>query len=369
MNIKAFDIDRDHLAMKEDLMAIVRDVLSAGEYILGPRVRQLEAAFAAYVGVPHAVGVANGTDAIRIAGLALGLKQGDKFITTPNTYIATVMALTTQGLVPRFCDIEPATYGMDPGSLAEALRREPDIRLCIPVHLYGHACPMDEILGICRDHGVKVLEDACQAHGALYQGRKVGGLGDAAAFSFYPTKNLGGYGDGGIIVTARSDTFAMASRLRIFGQEAKHSHEMEGFNSRLDELQAALIHHKLAYLDAWNERRRTIARWYGEHLAGTPLVLPTEQPWARHVYHLYVVRAPERNPFQAHLAQRGIGTVVNYPTPIHLQGAYRHLGLQEGSFPVAEKAAREVISLPCYPSLNGDEVAFIGEAAKEFFGL
>jgi dTDP-4-amino-4,6-dideoxygalactose transaminase len=369
VKIKPFDIDRDHLAMKEDLMAIVRDVLSSGEYILGPRVRQLEEAFAAYVGVPHAVGVANGTDAIRIAGLALGMKPGNRFITTPNTYIATVMALTTQGLVPRFCDVEPRTCTMDPDSLAEALEKEPDIKLCIPVHLYGHACPMDEILSVCQAHGVKVLEDACQAHGALYKGRRVGALGDAAAFSFYPTKNLGGYGDGGIVVTAHPETFAIASRLRNFGQEAKHSHGMEGFNSRLDELQAALIHHKLPHLDAWNDRRRVIAGWYAEALAGTPLVLPTEEPWAHHVYHLYVVRTPERARLQAHLADRGIGTVINYPTAIHLQGAYRSLGLPEGAFPVAEKAVREVISLPCYPSLTRDEVVFVGEAVKEFFNL
>jgi dTDP-4-amino-4,6-dideoxygalactose transaminase len=367
VNIKAFDIDRDHLAMKEELIGIVRDVLSSGEYILGKRVKQLEEAFAGYVGVHFGVGVGNGTDAIRIAGLSLGLKPGDKFVTTPNTYIATAMALTMQGLVPRFCDIEPQNYNMDPGALSDLLKKEQDIKLCIPIHLYGHPCQMDAILSVCHNYGVKVLEDACQAHGALYKDRKVGSLGDIAAFSFYPTKNLGGYGDGGMIVTNNSEAFAKASRLRNFGQEAKHTHETEGFNSRLDELQAALIHRKLANLDTWNEKRRTIAQWYGEVLCNTPLVLPVEEPWAYHVYHLYVVRTLERSRLQRHLAEQGIGTVINYPTPIHLQGAYRHLGLMEGSFPVAEEMAREVLSLPCYPSLTRDEVSYVDETIREFF--
>ena len=371
MKVNIFDLGRDHREMKDQLVGIFEEVLSGGQFILGKNVGALEKAFASYLGVKHAVGVGNGTDAIRIAGLALGLTRGDKIITTPNTYVATTMALSVEGIEPAFCDIEADTFNMDPDRLEDTLKKEKGIKVCIPVHLYGHPARMDEILKICEAHGVRVLEDAAQAHGALYKGRKVGGLGDAAIFSFYPTKNLGGFGDGGIVVTDSDETYTGALRLRNFGQDetAKHVHVTEGFNSRLDELQAAMINYKLPLLESWNERRRALASVYTRTLTGTPVGLPQEAPWARHVYHIYAIRSEERKELMAYLSSKEITTIINYPTPIHLQQVYARLGYKEGSFPAAEKAAREVITLPMYPSLTEEEVLYVCQAIRDFYGV
>jgi len=367
MNVKIFDLERDHKDIKKDLVQIFENILSRGEYILGREGEAFEHAFAAYIGTRYAIGVGNGTDAIRIGGLACGVTAGDKFITTPNTYIASVMALSVQGLLPELCDIENETYNMDPERLEEVLKKQKGIKLCIPVHLYGHPCRMDEILDVCRKYGVKVLEDACQAHGALYKGKKVGTFGDAAAFSFYPTKNLGCYGDGGMVVTNSPDVYNQALMLRNYGQTAKHVHTIEGFNSRLDELQAAILRFKLKKLDEWNERRRQIARLYTDALKETPLRLPHEESWAHHVYHLFVVRTEKRDTLMKYLNERGVSTLIHYPTPIHLQSAYHHLGYTKGTFPVAEKASGEILSLPMYPSLREEEVLYICEEIRKFY--
>ena len=327
-----------------------------------------EEAFAAYIGVAHAVGVGNGTDAVRIGGLALGLERGDKIITTPHTYVATTMALSAQGIMPVFCDIEAETYNMDPNLLDLALAKHKDVKVCIPVHLYGHSAPMDEILGVCARHGVKVLEDACQAHGAPQKGRKVGGIGDAAAFSFYPTKNLGCFGDGGVVVTDSDETYKKALALRTFGEEGKHVHVMEGFNSRLDSLQAALLMRKLPLLDSWNEKRRSLAEAYREGLKGTPLILPEEAPWTRHVYHLFVVRSERRDALRTYLSEKGVTTLIHYPTAIHLQKVYDHLGYGKGSFPISEKIISEIITLPMYPSLTREEILYTCDVIREFYG-
>ncbi|OPY78525.1 MAG: dTDP-3-amino-3,6-dideoxy-alpha-D-galactopyranose transaminase [Syntrophorhabdus sp. PtaU1.Bin058] len=369
MIVKMFNLEREHEDIKKDLLRIFEDVLSGGEFIQGKEVRALEESFASYIGVKYAIGVGNGTDAIRIGGLALDLKAGDKFVTTPNTYVASAMALSMQGLVPLFCDIELETYNMDPEKLEDLLKRERDIKLCIPVHLYGHPCRMDEIMGICKTYGVKVMEDACQAHGALYKDRKVGGFGDVAAFSFYPTKNLGCYGDGGIVVTDSEEAYRKAIMLRNYGQTDKHVHAIEGFNSRLDEVQAAFLRHKLEYLDQWNEKRRHIAWFYRKELEDTPLVLPAEAPWAHHVYHVYVVRSKKRDDLRQYLSDNGVSTLIHYPTPIHLQGAYGSLGFRKGSFVNAEQAAGEIISLPMYPTLKQDEILHVCGCIREFYGL
>jgi dTDP-4-amino-4,6-dideoxygalactose transaminase len=367
MIIKMFDLERDHKDIKEKLADIFRGVLEGGEYILGKEVKALEEAFAAYTGVKYAVGVNSGTDALKIGGLALGLKPGDKVVTAPNTYIATVMALSVHGVEPLFCDIEPGTYNMDPEKLAAILKKEKGVKLCIPVHLYGHPCAMDEITALCRKWGVKIMEDACQAHGALYKERKAGSFGDASAFSFYPTKNLGCYGDGGILVTDSQEIYERAIMLRSYGQEAKHVHAIEGFNSRLDEVHAAILRFKLESLDYWNKRRRHNAWLYMRELEGIPLLLPLEASWAYHVYHLYVVRTKERDELARFLSEKGVSTLIHYPTPIHLQKAYSRLGYKKGAFPTAEEAAGEILSLPMYPSLKEDEVRYIGEQIREFY--
>ncbi len=369
MRVNIFDLKRDHEEIQGRLVEIFDTVLSQGEYILGKEVKAFEDAFAAYIGVRYAVGVNSGTDAIKIGGLSLGLQVGDRVVTTPNTYVSTAMSLSIHGITPVFCDIELETYNMDPEKLNDLLKKEKGIRVCIPVHLYGHACRIDAILDVCSRFGARVFEDACQAHGARYKDRKVGTFGSASAFSFYPTKNLGCYGDGGIVVTDSEEVYARALMFRAYGQEAKHMHAIEGFNSRLDEVQAAILRYKLEKLDAWNEKRRRIADLYRKELGGTPLILPMEASWAYHVYHLFVVRAEEREALIRHLEGDGISTLIHYPIPIHLQKVYRELGYEKGSFPHAEKAAREIISLPMYPSLKDDEVHYVCESIRKFYGM
>jgi dTDP-4-amino-4,6-dideoxygalactose transaminase len=367
MIVKIFDLRREYETLREDMVRLFEQVHLDGEFILGKHVQAFEEAFANYLGVRYSLGVGSGTDAIRIGGLACGLRKGDKLVTTPNTYIATAMALSMHGVLPVLCDIEPETYNMDPDRLEEVLAREQGVRLCIPVHLYGHAASMDEILELCKRYGASVFEDACQAHGALYKGKKVGTFGKAAAFSFYPTKNLGCQGDGGAIAASDEETYRNAHSLRNYGQTDKHVHVVEGFNSRLDELQAAILSFKLTRLDAWNGQRRELATVYKRELQDTPLILPQEKPWARHVYHLFVVRSKKRDKLQEYLKTKGVSTLIHYPTPIHLQEVYKHLGYKRGDFPHAEQAATEILSLPMYPGLREDEVLYVCETIKAFY--
>jgi dTDP-4-amino-4,6-dideoxygalactose transaminase len=367
MIVKIFDLQREYESLREEFMRAFEQVHLGGEFILGRHVKRFEEAFSNYLGVRYSLGVGSGTDAIRIGGLGCGLEKGDKLVTTPNTYIATTMALSIHGAAPVLCDIDPETYNMDPERLEEVLEREQGVRLCIPVHLYGHAAPMDEILELCKSYGVSVFEDACQAHGALYKGKKVGTFGKAAAFSFYPTKNLGCQGDGGAIATSDEETYGNAHQLRNYGQTDKHVHVVEGFNSRLDELQAAILSFKLTQLDAWNGERRKLATLYKRELQDTPLILPREKPWAYHVYHLFVVRSKERDTLQEYLKTRGVATLIHYPTPIHLQQVYRHLGHKQGDFPHAERAAAEILSLPMYPGLREEEVLYVCDTIKAFY--
>jgi len=367
--VKIFDLEREYDANRESLLKIFDRVGRSGEFIMGKEVKAFEEAFAKYIGVHFAVGVGSGTDAIRLGGLALGLKPGDKIVTTPNTYISTAMGLSVHGVVPVFCDIDPDTFNMDPFSLKEVLKREKGVKVCIPVHLYGQSCEMDEILEVCERYGVKVFEDACQAHGALYKGRKIGTFGSAAAFSFYPTKNLGAYGDGGAVVSADRSIYDEVCKLRIYGQIDKHVHAVEGFNSRLDEVQAAILSHKLAFLDENNEKRRHLADIYRWDLDDeTPVRLPKELPYAHHVYHLFVVRSSERDALASFLKSRKVGTLVHYPTPIHLQEVYQRLGYKKGAFPEAERAASEILSLPIYPTMKDEEAIAVTGAIKAYYG-
>lgn len=367
MNVKIFNLEQDHAEIKKDLVKAFEECLVNGEFILGKEVTAFEAAFAAYMGVKYAVGVGSGTDALRVGGLSLDVKAGDKFVTTPNSYVASAMALSMHGLVPCFCDIELETYNLDPEKLGDLLKKEKDIKLCIPVHLYGQSCRLDEILNVCRKYNVRVMEDACQAHGALYKGKKVGTFGDVSAFSFYPTKNLGCYGDGGIIVTDSETIYKKAIMLRNYGQSDKHVHDIEGFNTRLDELQAKLLSIKLPRLDTWNDMRRRNAELYKKELQGLPIILPDEASWAYHVYHLFVIRSKERAVLRQYLGERGITTLIHYPTPIHLQKVYRSLSLGKGSFPNAESIAGEIISLPMYPTLTEDEIVYVCRCIRDFY--
>ena len=365
--VKIFDLQREYEGLKDELAGAFKRVCKSGEFILGKEVSAFEEAFARYTGVHFAAGLGSGTDALRIGGLALGLKAGDKVVTTPNTYIATVMALSVHGITPVFCDIDPEDMTMDPGSLEEALKANPGVKVCIPVHLYGHTCRMEEIMDVCGRFGVSILEDACQAHGALYKGRKVGTFGAAAAFSFYPTKNLGAYGDAGGLVTADRHVYDEICRLRNYGQTGKHVHTVEGFNSRLDELQAAILSVKLRVLDAANESRRHLADIYRMDLEDDAFVaLPVEQPGRTYIIFTSCAAASGTR-FRSISGRRGVGSLVHCPRPSISRKRTSRLGYQKGAFPQSEKAADEILTLPLYPTLKEDEVVYVCSAIRAFY--
>ena len=381
------DLGAQYLALREEIDAAVLRVLASGRYIGGPEVEGLENDFAAFCGVPHAVAVASGTDALRFALMAAGVAEGgapNEVITSPLTFLATTEAISQVGARPVFVDVDPESLTLDPALIQKALT--PRTKAIVPVHLHGQTADMGPILELARARGVAVIEDACQAHGAQYRGsdagtgRSAGSLGDAGCFSFYPTKNLGGCGEGGMVTTARSDVAARVRRLSDHGQSEKYVHAEEGYNGRLDALQAAILRVKLKRLSGWNARRRALAARYTERLkemglagaageAGTPLRLPVEKPWGAHVYHLYTVRvASGRDRVRAALLEKGIETGIHYPIPLHLQPCYVWMGLKEGSFPVAERAAREVLSLPLYPEMTDAQVDRVCEALRDVLG-
>lgn len=349
------DLTRQYQAIKDEVDAAIEGVLSRGWFILGEEVAAFEEEFARYIGAPYAVGVGTGTAALHVTLLALGVGPGDEVVTVPNTALATASAISLTGATPTFADIDPQSYNMDPHRLEAAIT--PRTRAIIPVHLFGQSADMDPILDIAHRHNIPVLEDACQAHGAEYKGVKVGNFGDAAAFSFYPTKNLGAYGDGGMVVTRRQDIAEQVRLLRNLGQRDRYHHAMPGTNSRLDELQAAILRVKLRHLDEGNAARREGAALYDQLLAGCNVVTPKEMAYGRHVYHLYVAQSHDRDALRSHLDAHGVGTLVHYPLPIHLQEAYRTLGLGPGSFPVAEEFARRILSIPLYPEIRSEEIA------------
>jgi len=348
------DLKLQYRAIKVELDEAIRSVLDNGWFILGKNVAAFEKEFAAYCGTAFAVGVGNGTDALQLALTACGVGPGDKVITAPNSATFTALAISAAGAVPSFVDINPVTYNMEPEKLADAM--EPRTKAIIPVHLYGQPADMDHILAIAREHGLYVIEDAAQAHGALYKSRRVGSLGDAGCFSFYPSKNLGAFGDGGMVVTNDPEIAEKVRMLRNGGQKTRYDHRCIGVNSRLDELQAAILRVKLTHLEKWNKRRRHIAALYTALLGDSAIEPPEESLDAEHVYHLYVIRCEDRDALQHYLTKQGVGTQIHYPTPIHLQGAYRQLNLAPGSFPIAERYAAQVLSLPNYPELTDTKV-------------
>lgn len=347
-----------------EISKAVDSVLSSGWFVLGKQVQSFEEEFAAYLGARHAVGTASGTDAIAIALRALGIEPGDEVITAANTCVPTVCGIENSGATARLADVDPGTLTLAPEALEAAVTKR--TRAVVPVHLYGRPCDMDGIRAVAERHGLRIVEDCAQAHGTAYRGRKCGTFGHAAAFSFYPTKNLGAYGDGGAVVTDDDAVAERARMLRNYGEERRYHHAVKGFNSRLDELQAAVLRVKLGYLEPWNERRRERAALYDRLLEGTRVGLPREAAWAHHVYHLYVVRSAERDALQEHLRRNEVGTLIHYPVPIHLQEAYRGMEYREGAFPAAEEACRQVLSLPLYPHLTLECVERVAEAVRGF---
>lgn len=338
----------------DELKAAFARVLDSGWYILGQEAKAFEREFAAYCGAKHAIGLSNGLDALHLILRAYGIGPGDEVIVPANTYIATWLAVTYAGATPVPVEPRPDTYNLDPARIAAAIT--PRTRAIMAVHLYGQPAEMDQIMALADQHGLKVIEDAAQAHGAQYHGRKVGTLGHAAGFSFYPGKNLGALGDAGAVTT--NDT-ELADKVRVlanYGSRVKYHNEVQGFNCRLDELQAALLRVKLPYLDAQTERRREIATRYLASLQGCGLTLPQVLPGADPVWHLFVVQSAARNELQQRLSARGIGTMIHYPVPPHLQPAYAGLGLVEGSLPISEQIHLRVLSLPMGPTLNDAEV-------------
>jgi dTDP-4-amino-4,6-dideoxygalactose transaminase len=366
VNVPFIDLQAHHRGIRAELDRAMARVMDRGDFALGQDVARLEEEFAKFCGTCYAVGVDSGLSALELSLRALGIGPGDEVIVPADTFIATAAAATFAGAQPVLVDVDPLTYNMDVEQLEAAIT--PRTRAVIPVHLYGLPAAMDAIMAVAERHDLSVVEDACQAHGAYYKGRRVGSLGHAAAFSFYPTKNLGGCGDGGMVVTNDAEVAEQVRAMRNCGQRAKYRHELPPFNHRLDTLQAAILRVKLRYLDRWNEQRRQHAALYSELLAGSGVITPVEDPDSTHVYHLYVVRSPQRDDLLAHLREQGIGAGIHYPIPIHLQPCYAGNGFRRGQFPVTEGLCGEILSLPIFPELAADQVEYAVRQVHRFFG-
>lgn len=364
MKVSFVDLQQEYQDFKDEIDAAITGVLNRSDYVLGKPVRAFEPAFASFCEAKHAVGVDSGFSALELILRAYGIGPGDEVITAANTFIATTLAISNCGARPVLVDVDPETYNLDPILLESAIT--PATRAIMPVHLYGQPVDMDAILAIAQKHGLRVIEDACQAHGARYKGRRTGGLGDAAAFSFYPSKNLGAYGDGGMVVTNDTVVAEKVRILRNVGQSAKYQHPVKGFNHRLDSIQAAVLCVKLPHLDAGNKWRRETAVRYNTLLANTAVTTPTAADWAEHVYHLYIIQVENREQLQAHLAEAGIATGIHYPIPIHLQPAYAELGHKPGDFPITEQLAQRILSLPMYPGIPPEAVEYTAAAINNF---
>ena len=358
--IPFLDLKAQYKPIKEDILQAVNRVLDTGQYILGEEVAAFETEFASYVGAQHGVALNSGTSALHLALLAAGVGRGDEVITVPFTFVATVAAICYTGAQPVFVDIDPKSFTMDTTQLEAAIT--PRTKAILPVHIYGQSADMDPILAIARKHGLIVIEDACQAHGAEYKGRRVGSLGDFGCFSFYPGKNLGACGEGGIVVTSNPKYAETMRMLRDWGQSKKYHHVLRGYNYRMEGLQGAILRVKLRHLDAWTDSRRSRAAEYNRFLRESDVERPQEMPYARHVYHIYAVRTSDRVELQRTLQSYGVQTGIHYPIPVHLQEAWRDLGYIAGDFPHSERAANEVLSLPMYPELSNIQVEFVSAA-------
>ena len=364
--IPLLDLSAQYRQIGAALESAVIGVLRSGHYVLGEEVASFERDFAAYCGARHAVAVNTGTSALHLALLAAGIGRGDEVITTPFTFVATVAAILYAGARPVLVDIDPETMTLDPALVEAAI--SPATRAIIPVHLYGQMADMDPLLALADRYGLAVIEDACQAHGADYHGRRAGSLGVAGCFSFYPGKNLGACGEGGMLVTNSERLATTARRLRDWGQQERYHHTAKGFNYRMDAIQGAVLGVKLKHLESWTEQRRAHAARYTRLLGGINSIrLPVEAPGRRHVYHIYAVRSPDRGRLQEALAVEGIQTGLHYPIPVHLQRAYADLGYRRGDFPIAERAAGEVLSLPIYPELSPAQIEAVVDAVANAF--
>jgi dTDP-4-amino-4,6-dideoxygalactose transaminase len=357
------DLWSQHLPLMSELNLAIQEVIKSSAFAGGRFVNEFEQDFAAYCDARYALGVGSGTEALWLSLMACGVGSGDEVITVPTTFMATAEAITYAGARPVFVDVDERTYTMNPEALAGALTK--NTKAIIPVHLFGQPADLDPILEFARRHGLYVIEDACQAHGAEYEGRRVGTFGDTACFSFYPGKNLGAFGEAGAIVTRHSDLQEKMKILRDHGQVRKYFHSVVGWNCRMDGIQAAVLRIKLRQLEANNQRRRTHAAHYEEELGQMEgIVTPALASYARHVYHIYAIRVANRDEVIKCLADQGIGTGIHYPVPVHLQEAYRHLGYRRGAFPVAERCASEFVSLPIYPELTHAQVQEVIQAVK-----
>lgn len=364
MIVPFLDLKAHHEPMMDEINRAIRDVIGSSAFAGGPFVVDFESEFASYCDAAYAIGVGNGTEALWLSLLARGIGYGDEVITVPNTFMGTAEAITYCGARPVFVDVDERTYTMDPARLEGAIT--PKTKAVIPVHLFGQPADMDPIVAIARKHGLFVLEDACQAHGAEYKGRRAGTLGDAACFSFYPGKNLGAFGEAGAVVTQDAELQEKIRTLRDHGQVRKYYHRVVGWNGRMDGIQAAVLRVKLRHLEKGNQLRRSHAAHYGRALAGFEEVIrPIQAPDVRHVYHIYAIRVPDRDEVIRFLGQKGVGCGVHYPVPVHLQEAYRDLGYEPGAFPVAERCATEFLSLPMFPELTPAQVDTVVQAVKE----
>jgi dTDP-4-amino-4,6-dideoxygalactose transaminase len=360
--IPLVDLKAQYRSIKEEVSSAIERVLESGQFILGDEVAAFERAFAACCGAREAIGVNSGTSALHLALLAAGVGPGDEVVTVPFTFVATVAAIVYTGARPVFVDIEPDYYTMDPVRLEAAIT--PRTKAIVPVHLYGQPVDMDPILAIARRRGVPVIEDAAQAHGAEYKGRRCGSMGETACFSFYPAKNLGACGEGGAVVTSDAGLAHRIRLLRDWGQERRYDHAVKGFNYRMDAIQGAILGVKLRHLERWTELRRSRASVYRRALAGTPARLPAERPDVRHVYHVFAVRLPQRDAWRARLGEAGVQTGVHYPIPVHLQPAHRDLGYRPGAFPIAEAVAAEILSLPMFPELTNEQIESVASVLR-----
>jgi dTDP-4-amino-4,6-dideoxygalactose transaminase len=387
--IPFLDLVTPHVELEQELTAVFHKVIRTAGFIGGPMVEEFEKAFAAFCDSQHSIAVSSGTDALRFALMACGVRAGDVVVTVPHTFIATTEAISQAGALPEFVDIDDRTYNMDPARLQDYLENQcaadasgrlisrrsgRPVTAVVPVHLYGQTVDMDPIVDLAERYGLIVIEDACQAHGAEYFSKKhdrwmkAGSMGRAAAFSFYPGKNLGACGEAGAVTTQDADLAKKVKMLRDHGQATKYYHDVEGYNGRLDSLQAGLLHVKLAHLANWNEKRRERAADYDRMLEAVDgrVVAPFEPAWSKAVYHLYVVRSNDREGLMAHLKQQGIGTGIHYPIPLHLQNAYRWMNYQLGDFPVTERISAEIVSLPMFPQLAGEQQERVVEGILQF---
>ena len=368
MKIPMLDLSEQYATIREEVLSKLDQVMSSSQFILGSHVKQVENNIAEMSKTKHGIGVANGSDAIHIALQAAGVGEGDEVITTSFTFFATAGAIARANAVPVFVDIDPITYNIDPSKIEAAITEK--TKAIIPVHLYGQMADMDPIMEIAKKHNLHVIEDAAQAIGSTYKGKQVGEMSSAATYSFFPTKNLGAYGDGGMVVSNNDELAELARVIRVHGSKPKYHHHVLGYNSRLDEMQAAVLSVKLPHLPTWGENRRTHATYYMEKLnasVGEHVVTPVEVKGNYHVFHQYTLRVDRRDELQAFLKDQGVATMIYYPIPLHLQPVFKDLGYKEGDLPVTEKAAKEALSLPMFPELKQEQQNYVIEKIVEFY--